>query len=172
MYSITDKWILYGVKLSFEIKDIQILSNRGNYIPPFILSPYDSASHFLQVCLHIQTTETVSETSRCLTKILKKMSVISLESINQSQTNESILTNKHILKQQKNQNRHSTLKPFLLCDNATNYRNVELTPCIMHVYSALSYFSTLISFQSFCVTRLSYREGCHNNFIGCIYSKN
>lgn len=52
------------------------------------------------------------------------MSVIGLESINQSQTNESILTNKHILKQPKNQNGHLTLKPILLCDDATNYRNV------------------------------------------------
>lgn len=80
MYSVIDKWI-YGVKLSFEIIDIQSpnYTKRGKYI---------SNSYFhlmilpvnLYKFVYIYIQQKVSETPRYLTQITK-MSVIDLESM-------------------------------------------------------------------------------------------
>lgn len=70
------------------------------------------------------------------------------------------------------QNRHSTVKPVLLSDNATNYRNVSrrriLCMCIQHsvilvLWSLFSHFARFVDLL---------RNVCPNNYYGCIYSTN
>lgn len=175
MYSVIDKWI-YGVKLSFEIIDIQTIPNGVNIFPLHIFTLWFCQSIYTSLFTYTYNRksqkhqDTSHKSQKCLSLIWKVC--------NKSVTNKWIHLNElhfdcaaHFETATK-QNRHSTVKPVLLSDNATNYRNVSrrriLCMCIQHsvilvLWSLFSHFARFVDLL---------RNVCPNNYYGCIYSTN